>query len=133
MQTDKKRRGQLRTFRKMLGLKQSELAVMAGVSRETVARYERCKRVSPDIDARIFGAILKMVAKKNPEPVKQAAQKLLEEAENWEKILSVEPGSQLALDLERLNQKSLGELRIQAETMGGFLRRGANIPLSLLK
>jgi transcriptional regulator with XRE-family HTH domain len=133
MKTDKKRRAQLRTFRKMLRLRQSELAALAGVSPETIARYERYKRMSHDTDARIAGAIFRMIAKKNPEAVKQAAQPVLEAAEKWEKILSVEPGSEAALELEKVSGKSLAELKTRAETMAGFLRRGVNIPLSLVE
>jgi hypothetical protein len=89
--------------------------------------------MSHDTDARIAGAIFKIIAKKNPEAVKQAAQPVLEAAEKWETILSVEPGSKAALDLEKVGGKSLAELKARAETFAGFLRRGANIPLSLVE
>ena len=48
MKTDKKRRSQLRYYRKVLHLKQDELATLADVSPEMVARYERGKRASQD-------------------------------------------------------------------------------------
>jgi transcriptional regulator with XRE-family HTH domain len=96
----------MRATRRKLKLKQSELAALAGVSLETVVRYERCKQVSVTTDARIGEAILRMVMKKNPEAVKQAVQPMLEQAEKWEKmhekIHSVEPGTELALELEAL-------------------------------
>ncbi len=53
MKTDKNRRAGLRRVRKVLRLKQVELAVLAGVSPETVARYERGKRMSQGTDTRI--------------------------------------------------------------------------------
>jgi len=130
---DKNRRAQLRKFRKTLRLKQKELAVLAGVSAETVARYERGKRVSHDTDERIFGAVFKTVAKKNPEVMKQAAQPVLEAAEQWEKVLSLEPGSEAALGLEKQTGKSLAELKTHAEAAAGLLRNVANVAVSLLK
>ncbi len=130
MKADKKRRAGMRISRKKLRLKQSELAALAGVSLETIIRYERCKHVSPETDSRIGGAILRMVMKKYPQAVKRAVQPFLEEAEKWEKIHSVEPGSQLALELERLNGKTLAEMKAQAEGVGIF-RRAANNFLSL--
>ena len=133
MKIDKKRRSQLRYYRKVLRLKQDELAALAGVSPQKVARYERCKRVSHDTDARIAEAIFRVAMQRNPEGVNQAAQPVLAEAEKWEKILSVEQGSQLALELEKLNGKSLAELKAQAKVLVGFLRSGANIALSLTK
>jgi transcriptional regulator with XRE-family HTH domain len=123
----------MRATRRKLKLKQSELAALAGVSLETVVRYERCKQVSVTTDARIGEAILRMVMKKNPEAVKQAVQPMLEQAEKWEKIHSVEPGTELALELERLNGKSLAELKTHVEMVAGFLRRGANNFLSVIK
>jgi transcriptional regulator with XRE-family HTH domain len=133
VKTDKKRRSQLRYYRKVLHLKQDELATLADVRPEMVARYERGKRVSQDTDARIVGAIFRMAAKKSPEGVNQAAQPLLAEAEKWEKVLHLEPGSDLALELEKLNGKTLAELKAQVRTMADFLRSGANIALSLTK
>jgi transcriptional regulator with XRE-family HTH domain len=131
---DKNRRAQLRKFRKKLRLNQNELAALAGVSLEVVARYERGKRVSNNTDARIAGAVFGMIAKKYPEKMKQAAQPALDAAEKWERtlerILSVEPGSQLALELEKLNGKSLAELKTQAEMTADFLRSAANMALS---
>ena len=129
--TDKKRRAQFRNFRKVLRLKQVELAALAGVSPETIARFERCKHVSLDSDYRIAEAIFRVVAQRNPESVKQAAQPFLEAAQKWDRVLSVEPGSETALELERLNGKSLAELKTQAETLAPFLRGAANIALSL--
>jgi transcriptional regulator with XRE-family HTH domain len=133
MEIDKQRRAQLRTFRKALRLKQEELAVLAGVSPEMVARFERCKHVSRIVEERVTEAIFRTIAKKNPEAVKQAAQPVLEAAEKWERVLSVEPGSEAALELEKQTGKSLAELKAQAETLAGFLRGTANIGLSLLK
>src|ERR1700730_1130 len=133
MEIDKQRRAQLRTFRKALRLKQEELAVLARVSPEMVARFERCKHVSRIVEERVTEAIFRTIAKKNPEAVKQAAQPVLEAAEKWERVLSVEPGSEAALELEKQTGKSLAELKAQAETLAGFLRGTANIGLSLLK
>jgi transcriptional regulator with XRE-family HTH domain len=97
VETDKKHRAGLRRARKVLRLKQEELAVLAGVSQETVARFERGKHVSRIAGDRVTEAIFRTIAKKNPEAVKQAAQPVLEAAEKWERVLSVEPGSELAL------------------------------------
>ena len=133
METDKKRRAQLRTFRIMLRLKQSELAALAGVSPETVARYERCKRMSHFIDERIYRAVFREIAKENPEAVKRATQPVLDAAEKWERILSVEPGSKAALELEKVSGKSLVDLKTRAEIMADFVRRGANLTLSLVE
>jgi transcriptional regulator with XRE-family HTH domain len=130
---DKKRSAGLRRFRKMLRLKQEELAVLAGVSPEMVARFERGRHVSRIVEERVTEAIFRIIAKKNPEAVKQAAQPVLEAAEKWERVLSLEPGSEAALKLEKITEKSLAELKTQAETMVGFLRSTANIGLSLLK
>jgi transcriptional regulator with XRE-family HTH domain len=129
--TDKKRRAMMRAVRKKLKLKQSELAVLAGVSVETVARFERGKHVSLTTQDRVNGAIIRMAAKKNPEAFKKAAEPALKEAARWEKVLSLEPGSKVALELERLNGKSLAELKVVAETLAPFLRGAANIALSL--
>jgi transcriptional regulator with XRE-family HTH domain len=117
----------------VLRLKQKELAALAGVSPETVARYERGKRVSQDTDARIYGAVFRMIAKKNPEAVNQAAQPALEAAEKWERVLSLKPENEAALELEKQTGKSLAELKTQAETLADFLRSAANIALSLTK
>jgi transcriptional regulator with XRE-family HTH domain len=133
MKTDKNRSAGLREFRKVLGLKQEELAALAGVSLETVAGYERGKPVSQDTDARIFGVVFSMIAKKNPEAVNHAAQPALEAAEKWERVLLLEPESEAALELEKQTGKSLAELKVQAETLIGFLRSAANIALSLTK
>jgi transcriptional regulator with XRE-family HTH domain len=133
VKTDKNRRAGLRGFRKVLGLKQEELAALAGVSLEMVAGYERGKPVSQDTDARIFGVVFGMVAKKNPEAVNNAAQPALEAAEKWETVLLLEPGSEAALELEKQTGKSLAELKAQAETLIAFLRSAANIALSLTK
>ena len=133
MKIDKNRRAGLRRFRKILRLKQEELAVLAGVSPEMVARFERCKHVSRIVEERVTETIFRTIAKKNPEAVKQAAQPVLEAAEKWERVLTVEPGSEAALELEKQTGKSLAELKAQAETLAGFLRGTANIGLSLLK
>ncbi len=115
---DKKRRAGLRRFRKILRLKQEELAVLAGVSPETVARFERCKHVPRIVEERVTKAIFKMIAKKNPEAVNRAAQPALEAAEKWERV-------------QKQTGKNLAELKTQAETLAGFLRSAANISLSL--
>jgi len=130
---DKKRRAGLRRFRKILRLKQEELAVLAGVSPETVARFERCKHVPRIVEERVTKAIFKMIAKKNPEAVNRAAQPALEAAEKWERVLSLEPGSEAALEREKQPGKSLAELKSQSETLTGFLRSAANVALSLTK
>ena len=85
----------------------------------------KCGGIPLGYPNRVAEAIIRTVAKENPEEVvEQVVQPLLKAAEKWEKIHSVEPGSQLALELEKLNGKSLAELKVQAETMAGFLRRG---------
>jgi transcriptional regulator with XRE-family HTH domain len=132
MKTEKKRRAQMRTSRKMLRLKQSELAALAGVSLETIVRYERCKHVSPETDARIGEAIFRIVAKRNPEMVKQAVQPFLDATEECVKILSVQPGTELAAQLEKLDGESLAELKAYAEKIAIF-RRAANNFLSWAK
>jgi hypothetical protein len=106
MKTDKKRRSATREMRNKLKL--------------TIAD-------------RVTEAFVRTTAKQNPEAVKQAAQPVLEAAEKWERILSLEPGSEAALELERVSGKSLAELKIQAEMTAGFLRGTANISLSLIK
>jgi transcriptional regulator with XRE-family HTH domain len=133
VKTDKKHRAQMRTLRKMLRVKQDELAALAGLTSKTIARYERGKHVSLTIEARVGEALIRMIAKKNPESVKQAAQPMLEWAEKCEKVLSVEPGSELAPELERLNGKSLAQLKTEAQTLTPFFRGAANGALSLLK
>ena len=132
MKIEKQRRAALRKFRKALRLKQVELAVLAGVSPETIARYERCKQMSHETDARIYRAVFRVIAQRNPEAVNQVAKPLLDAAEKWERVLSLESGSELALKVEGLNGKSLAELKAQAEPIAGVLRIAANIPLSLL-
>jgi transcriptional regulator with XRE-family HTH domain len=118
----------------MLRLKREELAALAGVSRETVARFETGEQMSPIIEERVTKAVFTAVAKKNPEAVNQAAQPVLEAAEKCERILSsLEPGSEAALELEKLNGKSLAELKAQAQAIADFLRRRANNFLSLTK
>jgi hypothetical protein len=95
---------------------------------------QRCQQLKLLIaEDRVASAIIITVAKNNPEAVKQAAQPMLDAAEKWERILSLESGSGAALELEKLNGKSLAELKTQVETMAGFLRGLANIPLSLAK
>jgi transcriptional regulator with XRE-family HTH domain len=80
--TDKKRRAMMLRMRKqLLHLKQSELAALAGIPQQTLARFERGKHVSLTTQDRVTGAIVRMVAKRNPEAFKQAAQPALDEAE----------------------------------------------------
>src|SRR3989442_10645857 len=123
----------MRRARKMLRLKQEELAVLAGVSPDTVSRFERCKHVSRVVEERVNKAILKAVAKKNPEAMNRAAQPALEATEKCDRVLSLEPGSEAALKLEKQTGKSLAELKTHAEAAAGFLRRTANVALSLTK
>jgi transcriptional regulator with XRE-family HTH domain len=131
--TDKKRRAMMRTIRKKLNLTQTELAALAGVSDRFVAQMERGKSVSFVTQDRITGALVRLTAQRNPEAVNQAAKPFLEAAEKWDKVLSLEPGSELALEVEELNGKSLAELKAQAEPVAGFLRSAANTALSLTK
>lgn len=131
MEINKQRRAQLRTFRKALQLKQGQLAALAGVSPEMVARFERCKHVSRIVEERVTEAIFRMIAKKNPEAVNRAAQPALEAADKWERVLSVKPGSEAALSLEKQTGKSLAELKIQAESVAGLLRGAANAAILL--
>ena len=42
-------------------------------------------------------------------------------------VLSLEPGSEAALELEKQTGKSLAELKSQAKTLTGFLRSAANV------
>ena len=133
MKTDKNRRAGLRRFRKVLRLKQEELATLAGVSREMVARFERGKHVSRIVEERVTKAIFRTIAKKNPEAVKQAAQPALEAAEKCERVLSLESGSEAALKLEKQTGKSFAELKTHADAAAGLLRSTANIALSLTK
>ena len=133
MKIDKHRRAGLRRFRKILRLKQEELAVLAGVSPEMVARFERCKHVSRIVEERVTETIFRTIAKKNPEAVKQAAQPVLEAAEKWERILSLEPGSQPALELEKQTGKSLAELKTHAGNAVSLLRSVAKGASSLTK
>jgi len=130
---DKNRRAQLRRFRKVLRLKQEELAVLAGVSTDTVARYERGEEVSLGTDERISRAIFGMIAKKNPEAVNRAAQPALEWAEKCDRVLSLEPRSEAALKLEKQTGKSLAELKTHAENAAGLLRNVVKGAFSLLK
>ena len=65
--------------------------------------------------------------------MKQAAQPVLEAAEQWEKVLSLEPGSEAALGLEKQTGKSLAELKTHAEAAAGLLRNVANVAASFLK
>lgn len=131
--TDKKRRAMMRRIRKKLNLSQTELAAFAGVSDRFVARMERGKSVSFITQDRITGALVRLTAQRNPEAVKQAAKPFLEAAGKWERVLSLEPGSELALKVEELNGKSLAELKAQAEQVVSFLRGVNNMALSLTK
>ena len=112
MKTDKNRRAGLRRFRKVLRLKQEELATLAGVTPEMVARFERGKHVSRIVEERVTKAIFRTIAKKNPEAVKQVAQPALEAAEKWERVLSLEPGSEAALELEKTDWKEFGRVEV---------------------
>ncbi len=132
MHPDKNRRAQLRRFRKVLRLKQVELAVLAGVSPDTVSRFERCKHVSRIVEERVTKALFRTIAKKNPEAVNRAAQPALEAAEKCDRVLSLEPGSEAALKLEKQTGKSLAELKTHAEAAAGLLRNVANVAVSLL-
>jgi transcriptional regulator with XRE-family HTH domain len=125
---DKKRRAMMRKMRKKLNLKQSELAALAGISQRTLARVERGKHVSLVTEDRVSGAILRTAARRNPEAVNQAAKPFVEAAEKWERVLSLEPGSELALKVEKLNGKSLAELKAQAERSQGFFEAERTLP-----
>jgi transcriptional regulator with XRE-family HTH domain len=131
VKADKNHRAQMRRLRKMLQVKQDELATLAGLSSKTVARYERGKHVSLTTEALIGDALIRMIAKKNPESVKLAAQPVLETADKCDRIISLESGSQSALELERLTGKSLSQLKIEAETLPPFLRGVGNSVVSL--
>jgi len=130
---DKNRRAQLRRFRKVLRLKQEVLATLAGVTPEMVSRFERGKHVSRIVEERVTKAIFRTIAKKNPEAVKQAAQPALEAAEKCDRVLSLEPGSEAALKLEKQTGKSLAELKTHAENAAGLLRNVVKGAFSLLK
>jgi hypothetical protein len=43
----------------------------------------------------------------------------------------VEPGTELAAQLEKLNGKTLAEMKAQAEITANFLRRASSIAISL--
>ena len=133
MNPDKDRRAQLRRFRKVLRLKQVELAVLAGVTPEMVARFERGKHVSRIVEERVTKAIFRTIAKKNPEAVNRAAQPALEWAEKCDRVLSLEPRSEAALKLEKQTGKSLAELKTHAENAAGLLRNVVKGAFSLLK
>jgi hypothetical protein len=133
MTIDKNRRaGLLRIREQVLQIEQSELATLADVSLETVVRYERCEEVSLETDTRIGSAIVRLVMKRNPELTKRAVQPFLDATEEWEKILSVQPGTESAAQLEKLKGESLAELKAYAEKIAIF-RRAANNFLSLTK
>jgi len=123
----------MREIRKKLNLKQSELAALAGVSQQTFARFERHKHVSLINEDRISTALIKTAMQNNPEMVKQATQPALEAADKWQQILYLEPGSEAALELEKLSGQSLPELKAQAEKVASFLRGISNTALSLAK
>jgi hypothetical protein len=133
MKIDKNRRaGLLKIREQVLQIEQSELATLADVSLETVVRYERCEEVSLETDTRIGSAIVRLVMKRNPELTKRAVQPFLDATEEWEKIPSVQPGTELAAQLEKLKGESLAELKAYAEKIAIF-RRAANNFLSLTK
>jgi transcriptional regulator with XRE-family HTH domain len=133
VKADKKRRAGMRNLRKKLKLKQSQLAALAGVSQVMVARYERGKRVSINTDTSIGEALFRTLAKQNPERFTKAIQPALDEAEKWERVLSLEPGSEIALELEKRTGRNLAELKTQAETLAPFLRTAGNNFLSWAK
>jgi len=130
VKTYKAHRVSMRKMRKRLNLTQSELATLAGVSDRFVVRMERGKSMSFITQDRITGALVRLAAQRNPEAVRQAVQPTLEAAEKWERVLSLEPGSELALQVEKLNGKSLAELKAHAEKVAEFLRSTANMALS---
>jgi hypothetical protein len=107
--------------------------VLAGVSPEMVARFERCKHVSRIVEERVTEAIFRALAKKNPEAVNRAAQPALEAAEKWDRVLSLGPGSEAALKLEKQTGQSLAELKTHAENAAGLLRNVVKGAFSLLK
>jgi len=131
--TEKKRRAMMREIRKKLNLRQSELATLAGVSQQTLARFERHKHVSTITEDRISRALVTTAMQNNPEMVKQATQPALEAADKWQQILYMEPGSEAAIELEKLSGQSLPELKAQAEKVASFLRRVSNTALSWTK
>jgi DNA-binding XRE family transcriptional regulator len=120
--TDKQRRTMVRYTRLKLNVTRSELAALAGVNLETIIQYETCKEISRENDSHIGNAIIRLVMERNPEATKKAVQPFLKEAEKWEKIHSVEPGTELAAQLEKLNGKTLAEMKTQAEGVGIFRR-----------
>ena len=120
----------MRNLRKKLKLKQSELAVFAGVSQETVARYERCKQVSLTTDARIGEALFRTLAKQNPEAVKNAVQPVLEAAEKLDRIAFLKPESEPPKQLEKLTGKNLKDFKPYAESAADMFRRAGNNFLS---
>ena len=85
--TEKKRRAMMREIRKKLNLTQSELATLAGVSQQTLARFERHKHVSTITEDRISRALVTTAMQNNPEMMKQATQPALEAADKWQQIL----------------------------------------------
>jgi len=123
----------MRRIRKKLNLTQTKLAALAGVSDRFVARMERGKSVSFITQDRITGALVRVTAQRNPEAVRQAVQPALETAEKWERVPSLEPGTEPVLKLEELNGKTLAELKAQAEKIAPFLRSVANMALLLTK
>ncbi len=123
----------MRKIRKKLNLTQSELATLAGVSHRFVARFERHKKVSFITEDRISGALVRLAAKRNPEAVRQGLQPVLQAADKWHQILYLEPGSEVALEIEKLSGQSLPELKDQAAKVASFLRGVSNTALSLTK
>jgi transcriptional regulator with XRE-family HTH domain len=130
VKTDKERAA-MRKMRKALHLTQNELAALAGIPSQLLARFERGKHVSLTNEDRISGAIFKVIAKKNPEAMARAMEPVQQALANYQKILAVEPGSELAQKVEQFYGKSLVELKLQAEGMTNFLGAAAQIATSL--
>ncbi len=129
---DKKRGAWVRKIRNALRLTQEKLAGLAGISQVGVSRYETGKQVSRITKAHITNAVFRVVAKRDPDTVKQNVQPLLEAAERFEKILGVQPGDEIALAMEKKSGKTLADMKAEAEKMANFLRVGAKHFLSLL-
>ena len=122
MKTDEERAA-MRKIRKVLHLTQSELAALAGVPLQSVIRLERGKHVSLTVEDRVSEALIRMTVKKNPEAMERAMQPVQQALDTYQKILAVEPGSELAQKVEKFYGKSLVELKAQAE--GGTHLLGA--------
>jgi DNA-binding XRE family transcriptional regulator len=130
VKTDKERSA-MRKMRKALHVTQSDLAALAGVPLQSVIRLERGKHVSQTTEDRVSTAMIKMAVKKNPEAMARALQPVQQALATYQKILAVEPGSELAQKVEQFYGKSLVELKAQAEGMTNFLGAAAQIATSL--